>query len=91
MNYRYYLGNNVTLQVLLSSNNIFTFYQNNTGTVSSLMGEDTKAVGYFKKAVALGRQTNSEDLSTFLVNLGMTKIKIGQQFNFSTLIIFLIF
>ena len=41
------------------------------------MGEDAKAVDYFKKAVALGRKTDSEDLATFMVNLGMAKIKLG--------------
>ena len=32
---------------------------------------------YFSKAVRLGRETESTDLPTFLVNLGMAKIKSG--------------
>ena len=47
------------------------------GTVCSMMGDDVKAVSYFNKAVALGKETASENLSTFLVNLGMAKIKMG--------------
>ena len=41
------------------------------------MGDDNKAVSYFNKVVALGKDTASENLSTFLVNLGMAKIKLG--------------
>ncbi len=41
------------------------------------MGEDAKAVAYFNKAVMLARKTGSEDLPTFLVNLGMAKINLG--------------
>ena len=40
------------------------------GTVCSRMGDDIKAVDYLNKAVALGKDTASENLSTFLVNLG---------------------
>ena len=47
------------------------------GTVCSLMGDDAKAVSYFAKAVALGRATGSENLPTFMVNLGMAKLKLG--------------
>ena len=36
-----------------------------------------QAVTYFGKAVRLGRETESDDLTTFLVNLGMSKIKQG--------------
>lgn len=42
-----------------------------------MMGDDVKAVSYFNKAVSLGKATASENLSTFLVNLGMAKIKLG--------------
>ena len=41
------------------------------------MGEDNRAVSYFTKAVNLGKKTASENLSTFMVNLGMAKIKQG--------------
>lgn len=41
------------------------------------MGDDLKAVSYFNKAIALGKSSSSENLSTFLVNLGMAKIKLG--------------
>jgi len=34
-------------------------------------------VTYFSKAVRLGRETDSSDLTTFLVNLGMARIKTG--------------
>ena len=47
------------------------------GTVCSLMGDDVKAVSYFTKAVALARSTECEDLPSFMVNLGMAKIKLG--------------
>lgn len=47
------------------------------GTVCSMMGDDVKAVSYFNKAVSLGKATASENLSHFLVNLGMAKIKLG--------------
>ena len=47
------------------------------GTVCSMMGDDTKAVSYFNKAIALGKASASENLSTFLVNLGMAKIKLN--------------
>jgi len=50
---------------------------NSLGTVCSRMGDDIKAVEYLNKAVALGKDTASENLSTFLVNLGMAKIKLG--------------
>jgi len=50
---------------------------NSLGTVCSLMGDDEKAVNYFDKAVRLGKKTNSENLTTFMVNLGMSKIKLG--------------
>lgn len=50
---------------------------NSLGTVCSRMGDDIKAVDYLNKAVALGKDTASENLSTFLVNLGMAKIKLG--------------
>lgn len=50
---------------------------NSLGTVCSLMGNDNKAVDYFSKAVALGRATGSENLPTFMVNLGMAKLKLG--------------
>jgi len=50
---------------------------NSLGTVCSRMGDDNKAVSYFNKVVALGKDTASENLSTFLVNLGMAKIKLG--------------
>jgi len=36
-----------------------------------------QAINYFGKAVKLGRETESDDLATFLVNLGMSKIKQG--------------
>ncbi len=36
-----------------------------------------QAINYFGKAVKLGRETESDDLATFLVNLGMSKIKRG--------------
>ena len=32
---------------------------------------------YFEKAAKLGREIESDDLPTFLVNLGMAKIKAG--------------
>ena len=41
------------------------------------MGEDNRAVSYFTKAVNVGKKTASENLSTFMVNLGMAKIKLG--------------
>ena len=47
------------------------------GTVCSLMGEDSRAVSYFTKAVNVGKKTASENLSFFMVNLGMAKIKQG--------------
>jgi len=50
---------------------------NSLGTVCSMMGDDLKAVSYFNKAIALGKSSSSENLSTFLVNLGMAKIKLG--------------
>jgi len=50
---------------------------NSLGTVCSLMGEDAKAISYFTKAVNIAKKTASENLSTFLVNLGMAKIKMG--------------
>ena len=40
------------------------------------MGDDIKAVEYLNKAVALGKDTASENLSTFLVNLGKDVIKV---------------
>ena len=46
-----------------------------SGTVCSRMGDDTKAVEYFNKAIALGKDTASENLSTFLVNLGKANIE----------------
>jgi hypothetical protein len=36
-----------------------------------------KAVSYFSKAVDVGRETESSDLPTFLINLGMARIKRG--------------
>lgn len=42
-----------------------------------MSGNDAKAVTYFQKAVSLGRSTDSENLSTFLVNMGMAKIKLN--------------
>merc|ERR1712083_1220088 len=53
------------------------FLEKKIGTVCSRMGDDNKAVSYFNKVVALGKDTASENLSTFLVNLGMAKIKLG--------------
>jgi len=50
---------------------------NSLGTVCSLMGEEARAVSYFTKAVNVGKKTASENLSTFMVNLGMAKIKQG--------------
>jgi len=50
---------------------------NSLGTVCSRMGNDIEAVDYFNKAIAIGKDTASENLSTFLVNLGMAKIKLG--------------
>ena len=47
------------------------------GTVCSRMGDDIKAVDYLNKAVALGKDTASENLSTFLVNLGKITKSIG--------------
>ena len=41
------------------------------------MGDDIKAVDYLNKAVALGKDTASENLSTFLVNLGKITKSIG--------------
>ena len=43
------------------------------------MGDDAKAVEYFNNAVSLAKETASVNLSTFLVNLGMVKIKLGLQ------------
>ena len=36
-----------------------------------------QAISYYSKAVNLGREAESGDLPTFLVNLGMSKIKRG--------------
>mgnify|MGYP001202256138 CR=1 FL=1 len=47
------------------------------GTVCSRMGDDIKAVDYLNKAVALVKDTASENLSTFLVNLGKITKSIG--------------
>ena len=56
------MDNKITIQVMF----LFCF----PGTVCSRMGDDIKAVDYLNKAVALGKDTASENLSTFLVNLG---------------------
>ncbi len=53
------------------------YFHIHPGTVCSLMGEDAKAISYFTKAVNIAKKTASENLSTFLVNLGMAKIKMG--------------
>ena len=57
------MDNKITIQVMFFC---FCF----PGTVCSRMGDDIKAVDYLNKAVALGKDTASENLSTFLVNLG---------------------
>ena len=47
---------------------------NSLGTVCSRMGNDIEAVDYFNKAIAIGKDTASENLSTFLVNLGKVTV-----------------
>eukprot|EP00095_Tigriopus_kingsejongensis_P003501 maker-scaffold373_size192110-snap-gene-0.34 protein:Tk03501 transcript:maker-scaffold373_size192110-snap-gene-0.34-mRNA-1 annotation:"tetratricopeptide repeat" len=48
---------------------------NSMGTVASLMDDNTKAVSYFSKAVRLATTEEDENLPTYLVNLGMARIK----------------
>ena len=65
------MDNKITIQVM------FFFFFCFPGTVCSRMGDDIKAVDYLNKAVALGKDTASENLSTFLVNLGKITKSIG--------------
>eukprot|EP00094_Tigriopus_californicus_P005980 TCALIF_05761-PB protein Name:"Similar to ttc19 Tetratricopeptide repeat protein 19, mitochondrial (Danio rerio)" AED:0.21 eAED:0.21 QI:0/0.57/0.62/0.87/0.71/0.62/8/0/792 len=48
---------------------------NSLGTVASMMDDQARAVSYFQKAVKLASSEDDENLSTYLVNLGMARIK----------------
>ncbi|XP_059092235.1 tetratricopeptide repeat protein 19 homolog, mitochondrial-like [Tigriopus californicus] len=52
---------------------------NSLGTVASMMDDQARAVSYFQKAVKLASSEDDENLSTYLVNLGMARIKQSMQ------------